>query len=265
MSHYDNEVSKGNRFEFGKNWRKFLSKLNDDQIIAAESSLQQILGNKSLAGKKFLDIGSGSGLFSFVAVRLGAEVHSFDYDPVSVECTNYLKKQYFSQATNWVIEEGSVLDRNYITSLGQFDVVYSWGVLHHTGKMWQAISYAGLPVLPGGQLVIAIYNHHWTSIIWKAIKIIYNKSPFWIKRLLVWVFIPISFVGAFITTRRNPLKGERGMEFKSDLIDWLGGYPYEYAKVKKIVNYIEKLGFQTIKVIPTVGWTGCNQFIFKKL
>jgi len=59
------------------------------------------------------------------------------------------------------------------------------------GAGWQAISYAALSVSQGGQLVIAIYNRHWTSRIWKIIKMIFNKSPFLIKQLLVWIFVPI--------------------------------------------------------------------------
>jgi 2-polyprenyl-6-hydroxyphenyl methylase/3-demethylubiquinone-9 3-methyltransferase len=131
--------------------------------------------------------------------------------------------------------------------------------------MWKAISHACLSVSEGGQLFIAIYNRHWTSIIWKGIKILYNKSPHFIQSLLVLVFTWIIFVGAFLTTGKNPLKGDRGMEFQYDIVDWLGGYPYEYATIQEIINFVEKAGFQTVKVVPTDGWTGCNQFVFKKV
>jgi 2-polyprenyl-6-hydroxyphenyl methylase/3-demethylubiquinone-9 3-methyltransferase len=259
-----NEISKGNRFEFGKNWQRFLSTLDDNKIKTAESSLKTMLGVESLTGKKFLDIGSGSGLHSLAARRLGAEVYSFDYDPDSVECTKYLRDSYFTEDSKWIIQPGSVLDADYLKSLGQFDIVYSWGVLHHTGNMWKAISYTISLVSEKGQLFIAIYNRHWTSIIWKAIKVIYNKSPDIIKYFLIWLFTGIILVGAFLTTGKNPLKGERGMEFKYDIVDWLGGYPYEYATKSEIINFVEKFGFQTVKIVPTSGWTGCNQFIFKK-
>ena len=136
------EVSRGERFEFGKNWSRFLSLLNDERIAAAQNSLKHMLGVEDLRGKSFLDIGSGSGLFSLVARRLGARVHSFDYDPHSVACTKELRRRYFPGDAEWTVEGGSALDADYLKSLGEFDVVYSWGVLHHTGQMWQALDNA---------------------------------------------------------------------------------------------------------------------------
>ena len=75
------EVASGERFEFGKNWAAFLSVLDDERIATAEDSLKGMLECEDLQGKKFLDIGSGSGLFSLAARRLGATVHSVDFDP----------------------------------------------------------------------------------------------------------------------------------------------------------------------------------------
>src|SRR5213596_3696991 len=131
MSSHAIEIAEGERFEFGKNWSYFLAVLDDARIARAEESLKTMLEVKNLKGKSFLDIGSGSGLFSLAARRLGARVHSFDYDPVSVACARELRREYFPGDQEWTIEEGSALDQNYIKSLGHFDVVYSWGVLHH--------------------------------------------------------------------------------------------------------------------------------------
>src|SRR5205807_740046 len=127
-------------------------------IAEAESSLKRMLEVESLAGRSFLDIGSGSGLFSLAARRLGARVRSFDYDPQSVACTRELRRRFYPDDADWQIEEGSVLDEGYVRALGTFDVVYSWGVLHHTGAMWRALAHAALPVAVGGKLFIAIYN-----------------------------------------------------------------------------------------------------------
>lgn len=155
---HSQEVARGERFKFGKNWSLFLSSLDEKRIRTAEHSLTEMLELPDLTGKRFLDIGSGSGLFSLAARRLGATVHSFDYDPDSVACTAELKRRFFPSDLLWTVEEGSVLDKKYMDSLGSFDIVYSWGVLHHTGQMWQALDNIWKSVADEGKLFIAIYN-----------------------------------------------------------------------------------------------------------
>src|SRR5688572_6917957 len=168
----------GARFAFGENWRRFLKWLNDDRIALAEDSLRVLLDSSTLSEKKFLDIGSGSGLFSLAARRLGARVRSFDYDFESVACTAALRERYCPNDPEWIVERGSVLDEPYLSRLGTFDVVYSWGVLHQTGDMWRALEYVHKLVAPGGRLVIAIYNDAGgQSVRWKWIKQTYNLLP----------------------------------------------------------------------------------------
>ena len=104
------EVDKGDRYPFGENWARFLSVLDEDRIHKAVQSLQHMLSVDRLDGQNFLDVGSGSGLFSLAAKRLGANIVSFDYDPQSVACTNELKRRYYPHDDNWVVSTGSVLD-----------------------------------------------------------------------------------------------------------------------------------------------------------
>ena len=176
MTQHAAEIASGERFAFGKNWAAFLADLDDSRIAAAENSLRQMLDVENLRGRSFLDIGSGSGLFSLAARRLGAKVQSFDYDPASVACTRELKTRYYPQDDDWTIGSGSVLDPDYMNSLPMFDIVYSWGVLHHTGQMWLALEHAGRLVDEGGKLFIAIYNDQGTaSRRWRSLKSAYNR------------------------------------------------------------------------------------------
>lgn len=270
------EVAAGERFEFGENWRQFLASVNAERILRAENSLKEKLEVEDLRGKTFLDIGSGSGLYSLAARRLGARVHSFDYDPQSVACTAELKRRYSQRDPDWTIEEGSVLDVDYLKSLGEFDVVYSWGVLHHTGQMWRALESARLPVAPGGKLFIAIYNDMGSqSERWKWIKRTYNNLPriFRLPYTLA-VIAPSeakSAIRAIVTfsmreyfyswTRPRP---ERGMSRWRDIVDWVGGYPYEVAKPEEIFDFYRARGFALAKMGCGGVGLGCNQFVFAR-
>ncbi len=277
MTEHAQEVSVGKRFEFGANWTRFLSVLNEDRIAQAEKSLREMLGVSHLQGKRFLDIGSGSGLFSLAARRLGAVVHSFDYDPKSVGCTQELKRRYFSGDSLWLIEEGSVLDRDYLARLGQFDVVYSWGVLHHTGAMWQALENVTPLVKPEGRLYIAIYNDQGrASVLWKRVKRVYCRTPEPVRSLilglaLVRLWGPTT-VRDFLQghpgrTWRNYGKGQgsgRGMSPWRDVVDWVGGHPFEVAKPEIIFDFYRDRGFVLSRLKTCVGGPGCNEFVFAR-
>ena len=262
---YSQEIQTGNRFEFGKNWKRFLSTLTEDQIEAAAYSLKRSLDIESLQGRTFLDIGSGSGLHSLAAKRLGAKVHSFDYDPESVECTHELKKRYFPDNENWVIENGSVLDEDYLKKLGQFDVVYSWGVLHHTGQMYKSFDNIIPTVAPTGKLFLAIYNNQgWVSKYWTLVKKIYNKSSVG-KFAMISVHAPYLFgLRYLVRAITGRLFIERGMSMWYDMIDWLGGYPFEIAKPEDIFDFFRDRGFVLDKLKTCGGRMGCNEFVFHK-
>jgi len=271
--HFETEVQLGERFTFGENWRQFLAVLNDQRIAEAEASLRTMLEVDSLQGQTFLDIGSGSGLFSLAARRLGARVHSFDYDPSSVGCTSELRRRYTPHDLEWKIERGSALDPAYLTTLGQFDVVYSWGVLHHTGQMWQALELAAGLVKPRGKLFIAIYNDQgFKSHVWRVIKRTYCRAPRWLKPFVLY---PVAARLWGPTLLRDLLKlkplaswksyyRSRGMSPWRDVVDWVGGYPFEVARPEQIFDFFRQRGFQLCKLVTAGGGLGTNQFVFER-
>ena len=275
---HENEILAGERFEFGANWARFLKLLNEERVSIAMQSLQTALGVSDLSGKRFLDAGCGSGLFSLAARRLGATVVSFDYDPQSVACTRQLRQRYFLEDSLWRVEEGSVLDRAYLKSLEQFEVVYSWGVLHHTGDMWRALDNVLIPLGGRGTLYISIYNDQggWSRC-WLKLKRIFNKLPTILRLPYVilvmgarelpqvfWALIklkPMSYLRSWTEYTRH---SGRGMSRWHDMVDWLGGYPFEVAKPDAIFDFFSTRGLLLKKLKTNAGELGCNEYVFVK-
>jgi len=234
-------------FAFGENWTRFLASLSDQQIEQATRAVSALVA-RDLRAKTFVDVGSGSGLSSLAARRLGARVYSFDYDAQSVACTQELRRRFFPGDEAWTVAQGSVLDERYLSTLGQFDVVYSWGVLHHTGQMWVAIENAARLVRAGGLFIIGIYNFRAGrrgTATWTKLKRWYCKAPRWQQAgwesaYLAWDLVSMAAVG------RNPLRkireyhSGRGMSWRHDAIDWLGGYPYEAATPGQILEFVSR-------------------------
>lgn len=275
MTDHAREVARGWRFEFGANWEQFLKVLDDDRIGLAEQSLRAMLGVDNLEGKRFLDIGSGSGLFSLVARRLGATVCSFDYDPQSVACTTELRRRYFTDDPDWIVEQASALDTTYLEALGEWDIVYSWGVLHHTGAMWQALENVSSLVSPGGTLFVALYNDQGVmSSVWLTVKRTYNRLPKGLRWLvlgpaLIRLWGPRSIYDLlsgkpFHTWRHYSEHGVRGMSAWRDVVDWVGGYPFEVAKPEEVFNFYRDRGFRLVQLETCGGSLGCNQFVFTR-
>jgi SAM-dependent methyltransferase len=273
MNQHATQVASGERFAFGANWAAFLKILNDERIAQAELSLCEMLQLRRLEGLRLLDIGSGSGLFSLAARRLGAKVHSFDFYPQSVACTTHLRHQRDPSDSLWKVEEGSVLDAGYLESLGAFDIVYSWGVLHHTGAMWQAIENAATRVAPGGLLFIALYNDQGrSSRTWLRVKRTYNALPAGLRWIVLWP--------AFLrlwgpTTLRDLASGRpfatwrgftanRGMSPWRDVVDWVGGLPFEVAKPEQVFDFLAARGFRLRKLVTCAGGLGCNEYVFER-
>jgi SAM-dependent methyltransferase len=263
------------RFGFGANWKGFIALVDETCIESAERSLCEMLGVNDLAGRRFLDIGSGSGLFSLAARRLGARVHSFDYDRQSVACTAELRRRFFPDDTAWAVEQGSALDAAYLTSLGEFDVVYSWGVLHHTGAMWCGIENALSRVRPGGTLFIAIYNDQGLkSHIWWVLKWVYNQLP---RPLNVGYAYALGFGVNLLNILRytfalrpmaaiRPLlhyRSRRGMSVTHDMVDWVGGMPYEFARYDMLLSYLEARGCTVINGRPNTS-LGCHELVLRR-
>lgn len=265
-------------FSFGENWRIFLERLDDERIKIAEASLVEFLKLQDLRGTDFLDIGCGSGLFSLAAHNLGAKrVVSFDLDPLCVDCCNQLRNRANSP-DNWEVYQGSILDETFLARLGTFDIVYSWGVLHHTGRMWDAIDNAAALVSPGGYYYIALYNKilarndttSWIHPFWTTVKRIHNSYP-WLGTYVMEPLAMAAYLAMVIARGENPVshvrnyQSHRGMSWRTDATDWLGGYPYEYATVEEVFTFVTARHPDFIlRNIRVTSGRGLNWYLFAR-
>lgn len=271
------------KFAFGRNWQNFSGHLTPERIENARGSISTILGTAQLSGQTFLDAGSGSGLFSLVAWQLGASVTSFDADPDSVACTRSLKQKHADASENWSVLDGSLLDHKFVSQLGCFDTVYCWGVAHHTGHMWDALAALAKAVAEDGLLVVAIYNDQgFSSRIWTVIKRLYNWTPRLLQPAYAACVGGVLFAFRLATTilamslrifrLKNPMvplnrwyreRPQRGMSWWHDLVDWVGGWPFEVARPCEIFTFFRDRGFTLVRMETTPG-SGCNEFVFRR-
>jgi SAM-dependent methyltransferase len=272
-------ISEG--YDFGSNWRSFIDgHLTDERRLEALRSIPSFLGRDSLEGLTFVDVGCGTGLFSWAAYKLGAKrILSFDVNPNSVDCCEKLRRDE-GEPKNWEIIQASILDDEAMRELGEFDIVYSWGVLHHTGNMWHAIENTARLVKPGGLLWIAVYNRAdgigiysdgriGTSRFWEREKVFYNRLPKMGQRAMDYL-AATGMVSAYLLVGRNPVreirehKKNRGMSWMVDIRDWLGGWPYEYASLEEIFAFVrDRFGYTLENVISTNSLRN-NEFLFRR-
>ncbi len=273
------EAPRTERFAFGKNWKHFSGLVTDERIQSSVASLRnalRLLPDEDLVERHFLDVGCGSGLSSLAALRLGARVTAFDLDQESVATTRTLIENSSHLSDHYSVEQGSALDPDFLASLGTFDIVYAWGVLHHTGEMWKAVAAVAETVGPSGLLLLALYNDQGgASRRWATIKRAYVRGgPIRQFCLVSAVGFCFELRAAIVRSLRlqNPLafkewnkrRHERGMSVWHDLKDWVGGYPFEVAKPEQVLDALRPRGF-TLEAMKTCGaGHGCNEFLFRK-
>lgn len=266
----ENEV----RFGFGRNWVDFAAHVDETRVAEAEQSLRRLLKLESLQGVSFLDVGSGSGLFSLAARQLGARVHSFDFDPASVASTQSLKERYFSGDADWRVEQGSVLDADYLQRLGTFDIVYSWGVLHHTGALSTALRHAGSRLNPGGLFVFALYRKTALCWAWTIEKRWYTRASAHSQKIARALYVGLtraSFqaAGRDFEAHVAGYYQRRGMSFEHDVHDWLGGYPYESITPAAVARQMRQFGLEPERSTSRgfslgLGGSGCDEYVYRR-
>ena len=257
-------------FEFGQNWQDYAASIDETHVERAMTSMERLLTKEELADRSFLEIGSGSGIHTLSALRLGAtNVYATDIDPDSVKTTSSVL-QKFAPGLNWKSEEKSIFD----LQTSGFDIVYSWGVLHHTGDMFGAIDKALDQVNPSGLVCLALYRKTALCWLWKIEKKFYTNAPEGIRKFLRGLFVAIFRAGCIAkgVNFRDYVanyQSDRGMSYYHDIHDWMGGYPYESITPKALTAYVEAKGYALVRSLTRPGGigifgAGCDEFVFRK-
>ncbi len=274
---HEREVTAGRRFSFGRNWASFLKRLNQARIAEAENNLIEFLGEKSLAGRSFLDVGSGSGLSSLAARRLGATVTSFDYDGQSVACTEELRRRYLPDDPFWTIEQGSVLELG--VSRGARPIrrrlllgcpaPHGCDVAGDGQFKTDRKDRAGCCSSPSITTVANSAGRGWSENAGttRCRKYFAHFTP-------IYVWMPQELRSLAGAIRSGELRtyfreltsasSGRGMSWLHDVIDWVGGYPYEYASIGDIAEFYRRDGFEPVKIRENSSF-GCHQLVFKRV
>lgn len=254
-------------FSFGKNWQAYLRAADDEAVGLAQADVLHWLGRGAIEGRSVLDVGSGSGIHSLAFWQLGAEsIHSLDVDSASVEATRSVWTEA-GRPANWQVLEASILDAGLPGRLKPdgYEIVYSWGVLHHTGAMWEALGKTLGLVAEGGRLWIGLYasGPRYEQIL--ALKRSYNaggSSKRWLleRRLILRSILRQGANSSRALLRldfkhlTNPLRWNRrvgrGMDTYHDIVDWLGGLPYEEADHNEVISFVRPLGFVLDRLEP---------------
>jgi SAM-dependent methyltransferase len=265
-------------FAFGQNWSDYADNIRDDQIVEAKNALQRLLGNEDLAGKRLLDIGCGSGVHSLAALQLGAaEVVAVDLDPESVNTTERVLRRSAPAGASYRVMQRSVFDLN-TAELGSFDVTYSWGVLHHTGKLHEALARASAMTAPSGLFVFALYRKTWLCRFWTIEKRWYAAASAKRQEYARRTYVRLFRIGLLIRGRRfaayeEAYRSNRGMDFYHDVHDWMGGYPYESISDREVDALMTPTGFQARQLFLSnkrqifgrqVGFfgSGCDEYVY---
>lgn len=263
-------------FAFGENWASYAASITEEEINQAERDLCRLLATDSLAGRDFLDIGSGSGVHSLAALRLGAKrVVACDIDPTSVRTTDAVLRT-FSPSNSYEVIERSVFELDP-ESLGKFDVVYSWGVLHHTGDLAKALGIAASLVAPEGIFAFAIYRKTLFCRLWKLEKKWYATASPQTQAFARKVYMGAFALGLRLTARDMPTyvatyRSRRGMDFHHDVHDWLGGYPYESMSPAEVQRLLRRQRFAPLREFTAnttaqrlgILGSGCDEYVYER-
>ncbi len=191
--------------------------------------------------KRVLDGGSGSGMISVAFAVMGADVTGVDVTPKCVEngCKN---ADLFGVQCRFLKRNLLSLDLCGET----FDIIYNWGVLHHTQDARKSFTNLAKHLKPGGEMIVAVYLKTVLSGFWNFLRIFYQESPQVFKTLFLntgSIFLNgvDYFNNLFFNKERYMMRGTNNKEI---LNDWFG-VPYRtFHTYEEVFEWFRENGLE---------------------
>lgn len=128
----------------------------EDYRYAAEPEIFAFAQFTRFHGSKLLEVGVGAGTDFVQWVRAGTEAYGVDLTAAAVEHVKHRLQVYGLEAEDVRVADAEALPFDD----DGFDIVYSWGVIHHSPDTEKALREIVRVARPGGTCRIMVYNRH---------------------------------------------------------------------------------------------------------
>jgi 2-polyprenyl-6-hydroxyphenyl methylase/3-demethylubiquinone-9 3-methyltransferase len=205
---------------------------------------------EGVKGKNVLDGGSGSGMVSVGFALLGANVTGVDITPQCVE-NGKRNAERFGVQCRFFCKDLTDLD------LGneRFDIVYSWGVIHHSEDARKSFSNLAKHLKPGGEMVLAVYLKTYLSGFWNFSRVFYQKAPKWFQSIFresgSCFLNGVDFIKKLIFGKSRYML--RGTNNKELINDWFGVPHRTFHSYDEVFQWFRENGLNYKLVNPATG------------
>lgn len=205
---------------------------------------------EGVKGKRVLDGGSGSGMVSVAFALMGADVTGVDITPKCVE-NGYKRAEHYGVKCKFINESLVTLD----LSNEHFDIIYSWGVLHHTEDARQSFFSLARHLREGGEIIVAVYLKTKISWFWNFARIFYQNAPTVFKTIFlnigsVFLNIVDLFRKIIFNKERYMMRGTNNKEI---LNDWFGVPHRTFHSYNEVFKWFDENGLDCKLINPATG------------
>jgi 2-polyprenyl-3-methyl-5-hydroxy-6-metoxy-1,4-benzoquinol methylase len=212
-------------------------------------------------GKKVLEIGCGIGTDTISFARNGAEVTVAELSERSMEVAEQ-RAEVFGLADRISFHRGNAEELTSFVPVAAHDLVYSFGVIHHSPHPERILEQATNYLEPGGTLKVMVYNRRSWKVLWIVAK--YGRGDFRKARQLIAEHSEAQFGSpvtyAYTKEELRELLGRYGFRVREMFVDHIFPWripdyvQYRYVKVWYL-RWLPDAAFRRLERM--AGWHLC--------